>query len=521
MTGHTGNRLQSKLSSTKKAIPIMSLQSPGILIPCLELRNALARHILSSTPRDRDLLQQVVGAGGTEQGYLYGGFVTATGIRAALRAIGRETYQFSSILDFGCGSARVLRWFQDIQPAGRLYGCDINSEAIQWCVANAAFAEFTNSAPLPPLPYADRSFDLIFGISVFTHLDERYQLAWLSELRRIVKPGGVVMMTVHGSDKAAGDLSPEDYNAFETSGFQYKEATDRTSTKGLPDFYQVAYHSKEYIERVWSEFFDIAAYIKHGCMYSQDLVAMQTRSPSTEQRFSENQETLTADLPIANLDEPVAGAWLLEEQIRVEGWAFYLSGDKLELDIGIDEQIVQRCSCNLERPSVADHFSNPGVLRSGFEAMIPAEGLGKGWHTLWISLRDKSLFRYVRLTSTFRALIRSRTFEIYLAAWRCINTRFANCVKGLRILNVTPLHTKSKSVICGKTLRFRSVKLRSMRVRRGNWVMLFVRGKRGLRGWKLKLPTARPPWNGASTRLRNSVRRSSPLKWSFKKPPQR
>jgi hypothetical protein len=56
-----------------------------------EGRNAIRHHTSSLAPHDRALLQQVVGMGGTEEGFLYGGFTVSTGLRAALRSLGTST----------------------------------------------------------------------------------------------------------------------------------------------------------------------------------------------------------------------------------------------------------------------------------------------------------------------------------------------------------------------------------------------------------------------------------------------
>ena len=59
---------------------------------------------------------------------------------------------------------------------------------------------FEANNALPPLLFPDCAFDLVFAISVFTHLDEQYQLAWLAELRRVAQPGAILFSppTVNG-----------------------------------------------------------------------------------------------------------------------------------------------------------------------------------------------------------------------------------------------------------------------------------------------------------------------------------
>lgn len=80
----------------------------------------------------------------------------------------------------------------------QLFGTDIDGESIDWCQSKLGhMATFTVNGFWPPLPFADGFFDVIYSISVFTHLPEDMQTAWLAELRRVAKPGGLLLLTVH------------------------------------------------------------------------------------------------------------------------------------------------------------------------------------------------------------------------------------------------------------------------------------------------------------------------------------
>lgn len=185
--------------------------------------------------------------------------------RATGRALGD-----ARVLDFGCGPARVTRVFRDMYPGVALFGCDIDPEAIAWCEQNLpGVARFTVNDLLPPLPFEAGTFDLIYGISVFTHLPEAFQAAWLLELRRVLKPGGVLITTVHGP--AIVEYIAQVYpgasalrDEVRDRGFVYVGTRREgwpsyfgVSTAGLPDLYQLSYCSHEYIRSHWSEYFDI------------------------------------------------------------------------------------------------------------------------------------------------------------------------------------------------------------------------------------------------------------------------
>jgi SAM-dependent methyltransferase len=80
----------------------------------------------------------------------------------------------------------------------RLYGSDYDTSQIEWCRSNLPFAEFTANGLAPPLPFEDDSFDFAYALSVFTHLDEGLQIAWTAEFKRVIKPGGYLLLTLLG-----------------------------------------------------------------------------------------------------------------------------------------------------------------------------------------------------------------------------------------------------------------------------------------------------------------------------------
>lgn len=110
------------------------------------------------------------------------------------------TWHDLDILDWGCGPARVLRHLPEvIGPDCRYYGADYNPETIAWCSRNLPGIRFDLNPLTPPGPYPEAQFDLIYGISVFTHLSEERHWQWLEELYRIARPGAVLLMTTQGS----------------------------------------------------------------------------------------------------------------------------------------------------------------------------------------------------------------------------------------------------------------------------------------------------------------------------------
>jgi len=102
-----------------------------------------------------------------------------------------------TVLDFGCGSGRILRWWAHERPADTIVGCDIHEASIDWM--RTKYPErvrlFVNSE-VPPLPEEDDTFNVIYCGSVFSHLTD--WAAWLLELLRVLKPGGTLVASIHG-----------------------------------------------------------------------------------------------------------------------------------------------------------------------------------------------------------------------------------------------------------------------------------------------------------------------------------
>jgi ubiquinone/menaquinone biosynthesis C-methylase UbiE len=92
---------------------------------------------------------------------------------------------------------------------------------------------FSVNASDPPLSFGAESFDFIYSISVFTHLPEEMQIAWLREMHRIAKVGATLVLTTHGDTLLDGDARSN----LADKGFVYVVGS---GTVGLPEFYQIA-----------------------------------------------------------------------------------------------------------------------------------------------------------------------------------------------------------------------------------------------------------------------------------------
>jgi SAM-dependent methyltransferase len=157
---------------------ILGLAPDGFLLPPPQLR-------LLGDGRNEDVA-----------GFLEGGEPVAGSLRAAVAAMGGSVDVMGAILDFGCGCGRVARHWSGL--AARVHGIDFRADRVEWCDQSLPFMTTGSADPAPPLPYEPASFDLIYALSAFSHMLEPLQRVWVKELRRLLAPGGLLVVSLLG-----------------------------------------------------------------------------------------------------------------------------------------------------------------------------------------------------------------------------------------------------------------------------------------------------------------------------------
>jgi SAM-dependent methyltransferase len=130
-------------------------------------------------------------------------------------------------------------------------------------------AEFQTNELAPPLNYEAEKFDLIYAVSVFTHLPEDLQYAWLDELRRVLRPRGILLLTLHGQSRLL-ELEPEQRQRFNAGQLVIKSF----SVPGSNLF--GAYHPTQYVRDHLAKAFEMVDFIPEGARdANQDIYLLR------------------------------------------------------------------------------------------------------------------------------------------------------------------------------------------------------------------------------------------------------
>lgn len=187
--------------------------------------------------------------------FLDSGAATANSYLRALESAGRPLESFRSVLDFGCGCGRILRHLVRAGPT--FNACDINAGAVRWVRENLPVARAEANALRPPLAFDEASFDIVYAGSVFTHLPGDLQVAWMNELRRVLAPGGVLLITLSGEGDA-WRLTGHDRARFESGNLVVVDQEFAGSN------ICAAYHPEAWVMREFADGFRLLSHSRSG-----------------------------------------------------------------------------------------------------------------------------------------------------------------------------------------------------------------------------------------------------------------
>jgi len=144
----------------------------------------------------------------------------------------------ADLLDIGCGCGRTARFLTSNALIRSYVGFDVSTNAIDWARENIGsctkgrfrflhcpvFNGFYNPggtirATEFKFPAADRSITLAFAASLFTHLLEPDARHYLQEVSRVLRPGGILVASIHDENAEPGKLTGAEERVDMTSDY--------------------------------------------------------------------------------------------------------------------------------------------------------------------------------------------------------------------------------------------------------------------------------------------------------------
>jgi SAM-dependent methyltransferase len=201
--------------------------------------------------------------------FFEGGVRMAETIESILHRNGIEMNGFDALLEFGSGCGRVIRHWKTLRGPS-LAGTDYNPYLVEWCRKHLPHADFHLNESAPRLAFDDGRFDFVYAISVFTHLAEDLQKPWLNELRRIVRPGGLVFVTLKGASHFH-DIQPVHQQRFLDGELVVRSRREFSSGSNSC----VAYHPERYVREVFAgDELEILDYLPDAALNQQQDVVL-------------------------------------------------------------------------------------------------------------------------------------------------------------------------------------------------------------------------------------------------------
>jgi SAM-dependent methyltransferase len=191
---------------------------------------------------------------------------------------GRGTY-----VELGSASGRVIRHLAAQRDFNDFWAFDINWRHICWMNEHLPYPiKAIQNSMIPTLPLQDASVDCVSAMSVFSHI-ETFELQWLAEIRRVLKPGGIALISLQ-TDHQLAIVTPshalwEPLRAHPRWTEDFAERLEKAGKMVLRwhadrSYSSNVFYHQSYVRKVWSRLFDIVEY-RHEYPDFQDFAILR------------------------------------------------------------------------------------------------------------------------------------------------------------------------------------------------------------------------------------------------------
>jgi ubiquinone/menaquinone biosynthesis C-methylase UbiE len=219
-----------------------------------------------------------LGYGNTPEEYLASGRRDVESMLAILAQAGENSETLSRVLELGCATGRMLRFYPHHQNQSEIWGVDIMSNHISWCQQNLSpRIQFATTTTAPHLPFEDNYFDLVYCGSVFTHVSDLAD-AWFLELRRILRKGGYMYITIHDQNSIKVLLEEYQDKSYLVPMIREIDAKTSVLSKNYESFsinsdpYSQVFYDAQYLIDKWSSFAEFVSKTESAYGYQTALL---------------------------------------------------------------------------------------------------------------------------------------------------------------------------------------------------------------------------------------------------------
>ncbi len=164
--------------------------------------------------------------------YLADGWRTLCELQQLLDRFDRSIYRCSSFLEFAAGHGRLTRHLAKVMPPGALTVSDVVPGSVAFLRERWPVKGFV-SAARPEDMQTPEEYEVVFVLSLFSHLPGATWISWLRRLHGAVAPGGLLIFSTHGERAARAngiDFGPEGFAYFASSESSVLDSADYGTT---------------------------------------------------------------------------------------------------------------------------------------------------------------------------------------------------------------------------------------------------------------------------------------------------
>ncbi len=199
--------------------------------------------------------------------YLSDGWRTLSELMLLLETVDRPLSKFANVLEFAAGYGRFTRHLTAALP-GKITCADVMPGSVDFLREQFGVAGFESSHDPEKVAFPEK-YDLVFVLSLFTHLPIPMWVPWLRALHRTTKPGGLLVISVHNEEFArqAGVV-------FDSAGTHFIASSESPSIDG--QIYGTTFTTRQFTENLVSEVFGSAPllYRPRAFWHGQDAVVI-------------------------------------------------------------------------------------------------------------------------------------------------------------------------------------------------------------------------------------------------------